>query len=462
MRRLHEFRGGARRMRHDPLRRDRAQARAASLDFRRSGAAGAGRLHVAIVAAELPAHHPAGHNLVLRDYIRFFRSRGYRISLILTTARMGGVMRRRRRLGCELYGPGILRIGGTYVACSAAAILANLAWRAFFLLPAGAQSASARCRDMIRRWRGIDHVLGRFLDAKAEDFVRRRLALTAPDAVFYNSIFSCVEDPRGAVPGARHYVITHDVMFERARSFRRLGYSVAPDSLDAPTEQARLEKAGNIIAIQPEDAEAFRALAPSANVLTVLASMVAPCRPPGRVAHPRKCLFVASGSFHNVDGIAWFLRDCWPTIVQALPDARLQIVGSICARLSAVPPGVDLEGIVDDIDAAYRDAALCVVPLRAGSGLKIKLVEAIAHGVPAVTTSVGAQGLAFLRPAPFRVADDAADFAHAVIDLLSTETQRHQLEAAAGQAARRFLPQAAFAELAFDLEKSFGARAAKS
>lgn len=458
---LRELGRSERLTRHDLRLSNRAAVDDAAANHQRARAVGGGRLHVAIVATELPGRHPAGHNLVLRDYIRFFQSRGYRISLVLTSARLGGALCWRERLGCELHGPAIARIGGAYVAYSPSALLIGLAWRIFFSLPVKAQAAAARCRDRIRRWRGVDHVLGRFLDSKTEDFVRQQLLQIAPDAVFYNSIFTSIADPAAALPGARHYVITHDVMFERARSFRRLGYTVAPTELDAAAERAVLKKIGNVIAIQPHDAEAFKSLVPSANVLTVLASMAAPCRPPGQDLDPRKCLFVASGSFHNVDGIAWFLRDCWPKIAQAVPDARLHIVGSVCARLSALPAGVVLEGIVDDIDAAYRDAAICVVPLRAGSGLKIKLVEAIAHGVPAVTTSVGAQGLAFLRPAPFCVADEAADFAQAVIDLLSSEAQRRRFEEAAGQAACRFSAEAAFAELARDLERNFGAMAAE-
>ena len=459
MGRLDELSRGMRLMRRDPLLHDRIHADDTAANLRQPRTAGGRRLHVAIVATEIPGRHPAGHNLVLRDYVRFFQGRGYRISLVLTSARLGGALRWRERLGCELHGRGIVRVGGAYVAYSPSALVTGLAWRIFFSLPVKAQAAAAQCRDHVRRWRGVDHVLGRFLDSKTEDFVRRRLRQIAPDAVFYNSIFTSIADPAASLPGTRHYVITHDVMYERAGSFRRLGYSVAPTDLDGAAEQAVLKKIGNVIAIQPHDAEAFKSLVPSANVLTVLAAMAGPCRPPGQDADPRKCLFVASGSFHNVDGIAWFLRGCWPKIARAVPDARLHIVGSVCARLSALPPGVVLEGIVDDIDAAYRGAAICVVPLRAGSGLKIKLVEAITHGVPAVTTSVGAQGLGFLRPAPFCIADEAADFAQTVIDLLSSEAQRRRLEEAAGQAAWRFSPQAAFAELAFDLEKSFGAMA---
>lgn len=334
--------------------------------------------------------------------------------------------------------------------------LSNGGWQVFFRLPARAQSAISCLRDLVREWRGIDHVIGSFPSSRSRHFVNRRLTELAPHLVFYNGIFCFCGDPGSSLSKARRYVITHDVKFQRARSFRDLGYRVSPARFDAGDEKAILEKVGNIIAIQRDDAATFRSLNPEANVLTVPAAIPARPRPPEEQPNPRKCLFVASGSLHNVDGIAWFLRDCWPAITRAVPDACLNIVGSVCARLGDLPRNVVAEGVIDDIDIAYRDTAVCIVPLRAGSGLKIKLAEGLAHGVAVVTTSVGAQGLTDIAPMPFRLADQATEFAAAVIELLTEPEQRRALEIAASRAAARFSLQAAFSELAADLERTLG------
>jgi len=81
---------------------------------------------------------------------------------------------------------------------------------------------------------------------------------------------------------------------------------------------------------------------------------------------------------------------------------------------------------------------LCVVPLRLGSGLKIKLVEALSHGRAVVTTDVGAQGLEVLAGSAFVLADDPVAFAEACADLLSHPDRRHAQEDQAVLAAERY------------------------
>ena len=131
----------------------------------------------------------------------------------------------------------------------------------------------------------------------------------------------------------------------------------------------------------------------------------------------------------------------------AVPSATLEIFGSVCYRLGHVPPGVTLHGIVDDLAAGYASAAVTIVPLRIGSGLKVKLIEAFAHAQAVLTTPVGAQGLMGITPRPFAVAPSTAEFAAAAIALLGAPARQRELRSAAANCAQAFTPTAAFAEL---------------
>jgi succinoglycan biosynthesis protein ExoO len=158
-------------------------------------------------------------------------------------------------------------------------------------------------------------------------------------------------------------------------------------------------------------------------------------------------MFVGSGSYHNYDGIGWFIHDCWPHVRAAIPTATLDIFGSVCYRLGEPPLGVTLHGVVDDLSPEYAAASVTIVPLRVGSGLKVKLIEAFAHEQAIVTTPVGAQGLMDIEPRPFVLAHPNAEFAAATVALLNDREWQRELRAVARRSAESFAPNAAFGEL---------------
>jgi glycosyltransferase involved in cell wall biosynthesis len=102
------------------------------------------------------------------------------------------------------------------------------------------------------------------------------------------------------------------------------------------------------------------------------------------------------------------------------------------------PPGVVIRGRVPDLTAEYAAAAVVIVPLLQGSGVKIKLVEAASFGKAIVTTPIGLQGLDFLR-AGVRETTTAPAFAAAVLDLLASETTRLELSRVTLTAAKQHL-----------------------
>jgi O-antigen biosynthesis protein len=125
--------------------------------------------------------------------------------------------------------------------------------------------------------------------------------------------------------------------------------------------------------------------------------------------------------------MAWSVGDIWPRILAAVPDARLTIAGS------SPPPeiralasdAVTVSGAISDEELIrrYVEASAAIVPLRFGAGVKGKLLEAMSYGAPVVTTSVGTQGLAAVEPF-VDVADDAEQFARAVIEVLRAPASR--------------------------------------
>jgi glycosyltransferase involved in cell wall biosynthesis len=123
----------------------------------------------------------------------------------------------------------------------------------------------------------------------------------------------------------------------------------------------------------------------------------------------------------NRDGIRFFCDRVLPHIRAAVPDVRLTAVGQDPpAELNdRMPPGlITLTGFVDSVVPHYQSAALAVVPLRAGSGVRGKILEAMALGRPVVSTSIGCEGLDVAHGKHILIADSPSDFAACVARLL--------------------------------------------
>lgn len=138
---------------------------------------------------------------------------------------------------------------------------------------------------------------------------------------------------------------------------------------------------------------------------------------------PDSLLFV--GSFRhapNLEGLRWFLRDVFPRIRAQRPSTRLVVVGSHTPPpelLSLDWQGVELKGVVPDVRAELARHAVFVCPVLTGSGVRVKLLEAFASGIPVVSTRLGAEGLATEDGYLCALADDPVSFASKTIELLA-------------------------------------------
>jgi sugar transferase (PEP-CTERM/EpsH1 system associated) len=137
----------------------------------------------------------------------------------------------------------------------------------------------------------------------------------------------------------------------------------------------------------------------------------------------------------NEDGVAYFVEKILPLIRREIPEAAFWAVGRRPPRRlqSLASHSVVVTGAVEDIRPYLAKAALCVVPLRSGSGTRIKIFEAMAMGKAVVSTSMGAEGLPVRHGDNIILADDPADFARQVVDLLRDPPRRQQLGHAARQ-----------------------------
>lgn len=132
----------------------------------------------------------------------------------------------------------------------------------------------------------------------------------------------------------------------------------------------------------------------------------------------------------NYDAMQYFLSAIFPLIRQSMPGVRLTITGStdgVDLGKLALDDAVNFSGYVQDVRGPVTLAAVCVVPLRKGSGTRLKILEAMALGTPIVATSKGAEGLEVVSGTHLLLADTPEDFAKATITLLGDSALRATL-----------------------------------
>ena len=166
-------------------------------------------------------------------------------------------------------------------------------------------------------------------------------------------------------------------------------------------------------------------------------------------------LFVGGfGHPPNHDAVAWFLAEIWPRVRAAVPAARLWIVGSnMPVSLRHPAPGVTGLGWLseDDLQARYRAAQVVVAPLRFGAGLKGKVVQAMALGLPVVTTAIGCEGLPDRAKDVLGRYDAPADFAARVAQLFRDPAKNRAFRVDVLAEAKRHFSRAASQDFFRDL-----------
>lgn len=231
----------------------------------------------------------------------------------------------------------------------------------------------------------------------------------------------------------------HDLHFERLqREYDLQPTQALKKEIDYfyTLEKSIWEKVDVVLYPSQEEADSVKKIAPQVN-----AAAVCPYVYEGigqyeyrKVVQGNNIIFVAGfGHPPNTDAATWFVKEIFPLIKQSRPDTHLWLVGSQPTDqvLQLRSPSIHVTGYVTDQELAehYAGARVAVVPLRFGAGVKNKVVEAMAYGVPLVTTDVGAQGLQSLAEL-IPVTTDPKLFADHVLKIMHSDEYWKQLSAA--------------------------------
>ncbi|MBZ0169868.1 hypothetical protein MELA_00367 [Candidatus Methylomirabilis lanthanidiphila] len=223
----------------------------------------------------------------------------------------------------------------------------------------------------------------------------------------------------------------------------------------ARIEADRVPSFDRVFVCSSEDCEHLRTLRIHAAPERAPNVVSAPASPPA--AKPRhspfRFLFVGTlGYLPNMDGLEWFASDILPRLKEAAPAPFvIHVVGGGLPRhvaaVLASRPEMKIDGWVPDMEPVYRDADAVIIPLRAGGGTRIKLLEAFAHGCPVISTVAGARGIDADPGRHLLIADQPAEFAAGCARLMTDAELSACLSASAGSLVRERYGAAALTEV---------------
>jgi succinoglycan biosynthesis protein ExoO len=441
-------------MRSKPAKKQPSQAGSGS-DPKRScpgpdhQAAGKPARHVCIISRQRLVGRTNGSSTYLIGLATAVASRGMRVHLVCPSPTLFGrvpafVLRPEMAIFDTIDIRGSIRIGN-FIAC---------------VDPRVAMRAAAAMAGKLLQKMGVNaERLNRpapysvNLPWQIEDFLFvSRHARAHADAIMVDYAFQTVAIPYVLRPEAPTAIVMHDLISSREAAYGPLGVSAADWEIDFESEMKILARADAVLAIQAAEASIVRQNLPLSEVIVApLAAMPVAAAQPGSGC---ALLFVASKTTANIDALDWFIHEVWPIVIKAVPSAQLLVAGGVGAMFPSVPAGIQLLGQVPDLTPLYAKAAAIISPLRGGSGLKIKLVEAMAQGKAIVATTTTLQGVEDVAGPAVAVADDAEGFAAAVIGVLGDEKLRTRYaEAALAVARSRFSAEACYAEFLDFLER---------
>lgn len=248
---------------------------------------------------------------------------------------------------------------------------------------------------------------------------------------------------RQTMPGARITYNWHNIESELMRRYAETAPSAARKAYGHLTARRMeaLEKDllntsfGHLVCSQREKDQLLR-IAPEARIAVIENGVDAGGFSPGAFREARKRLvFVGSMNYHaNIDAAGWFTREIWPSIHHKFPDWKLTLVGSnpAPAVLALKSESVEVTGTVPSVAPYYENALAAIVPLRTGGGTRLKILEAMAAGVPVISTTLGAEGLAVNPGEHILIADQIASWT-AALDSVSKDPARWSAIASAGR-----------------------------
>jgi glycosyltransferase involved in cell wall biosynthesis len=257
--------------------------------------------------------------------------------------------------------------------------------------------------------RGVSPELARAAARLAGTPDRGRVIADGPEAA---AALAGLAEKRPVIYNAHNleYAFRHAISEQEARGTARL----------RRFERAVLARSAESWMVSQADLEGARELCPQAR-LRYVPNVVdaAAIEPVGAVPPERRALFVATFTYEpNIAGLRFLIDRVFPRVWEELPDAELVLAGRGLDGPPSDDPRVKTLGFVDDLGPIYAGARCAVVPLLQSGGTPLKLVEALARGLPIVTTPLAAKGLEVRDGEHCVIAADEDAFAAAVVDVL--------------------------------------------
>ncbi len=187
-----------------------------------------------------------------------------------------------------------------------------------------------------------------------------------------------------------------------------------------------------LVAITPEDEKRFRKLNPTLKTTSI------PCginldllKPISNQEKKYDLVYLASFDWQpNVQGVLWFAKNVWPLLQQKLPEITFSLGGRYMPNsiVKLQDQGIDIQKEVLDMTTFINSGTLVVVPLLAGSGMRIKIIENLALGKCQVSTQIGAEGVDVQSGYDILIANKPEEFVNAIVDLLGNSETRLSIE----------------------------------
>ena len=294
----------------------------------------------------------------------------------------------------------------------------------------------ARLRDPIeRRAAFARYALPRLCPydaAAAGEMLRGRLSETGFDALHVERLY--LAPLAAAIPRPRHAIL--DLDEDDGATHRSIGrlHALNGEAAEAAAAIQQAEKLDRLkrdflprfdlaLIAAPNEASALAEAFPRCRFAVVANAFRTPIGLPAPRGPAKGIDYLMVGNlayYPNADGARFFCREVLPYIRQAGGRARIVLAGhepGAEVRALATLPEVSVRASPTDLAPFYADAAVAVVPIRAGGGSRIKILEAFAHGVPVVSTAAGAAGLEAVDGRHLLIADGPEDFAAAALRL---------------------------------------------
>jgi len=195
-------------------------------------------------------------------------------------------------------------------------------------------------------------------------------------------------------------------------------------------EVSAMKSVDGVTAVTPYDQDKFCELIP--DLISEVVPDGADLPPKRNISRDHHTIFAVSNWDWrpNIDGLLWFVKNVWPELQKRYPDIFFEIAGrGISERLQHdfKKKGISYLGFVDNIEIYRQKASVMVAPLLYGSGLKLKILEGLASGVPIVTTSIGSEGIEMKPGRDYLLAETPSEFMEQIIRLLKEPELRDKI-----------------------------------